>query len=379
MAAVRIPPEDVEFPVVVLGSAVLASLRVERLSSLDRSERFAAGHDRAEALDVLMDARAKDPEERRLDGVLIRFMRKDFSGPSYGLALALADKRARFPPPERVRVIATGQILPGGDGGVGSIEGFAQKAQTVLEACEAAAAPIVFAFPKENWREASDEVRAGLEAAQEAGKLRLRPAAHLDALDDLWDAPQGGARARSLRPSAALAAVAVGVLGALSLGGFAVWRQIEGPMRDCEAALTILDADATRNDASLIATAATKCKAAADARPEDGRLQFLAGQALALNSTGSGLADKYWRRAAEKGDKDGLATWGRHLWLSDQDNRATVALALDYLSRAADKGSPAALEDMAEIYQDGRAVPPNLAMAEQLLARARAMRKEDSR
>ena len=54
-------------------------------------------------------------------------------------------------------------------------------------------------------------------------------------------------------------------------------------------------------------------------------------------------------------------------------------LALGFLQTAGDKGSPAALEDMAEIYRDGIGVPANVARAEAYLKQAEQLRKAQGR
>lgn len=369
----RATPENVEFPVVVLGAAILACLRVERMTMLDGDGRFAAGHDRPEALDVLVDARAHEPERDRLSGVFIRFLRKDFSGLSYGLALALADKRARLSAPTGQRLIATGEIVNGGEGRIAAIEGFDAKALQVLDACETSPAPVVFAFAGENWRQAAAPVREALEASAAEGRLTLRPADQLSDLADLWQgeaAPVTVARPQSRKP--ALAALAI-VIAALA--GAGAWWSHGRPLRACEAALTAIESAKPGDQAGRIADAVETCAASAKARPRDGRILFLTGQAHALNG-GEALADKYWSMSAQAGDPDGLATWGRQRWLSAPGDKATVDDALRYLTLAADRGSPTAMEDMAEIYADGRATGVDLGKAEALLARAKAIREK---
>ncbi|MDG2528920.1 hypothetical protein [Caulobacter endophyticus] len=372
----RATTETVEFPVVILGSAVLASLRVERMAMLDGDGRFAAGHDRAEALDVLIDARAPEPDRERLSGVFVRFLRKDFSGLSYGLALALADKRARHPLEAAPRLIATGEIINGGEGRIAAIDGFEAKARQVLEACEAAAEPLAFAFPSANWTQADSETRQALKTAAATGRLSLRPADHLSELSDLWASADESPAARSrpwLWPSAAALAASLLVCA----GGATLWWRHGQPLRACEGAVIALDAAQGEARPAKVAAAVEACAAAARARPDDGRILFLTGQVHHENR-GYALADKYWKASADLGDPDGQATWGQRLWLSAPDDKAVVGQALSYLQRAADQGSPAAMEIMADIYIDGRATGVDVRKAEAMLARVRAITGKDS-
>jgi hypothetical protein len=374
---------EADFPIVALGEATMGRVRVERMPDLDRLERFASGHGRPAALDALIDARAIEPGPRRLDGVLIRFFAKDFSGESYGLALALADKFARFPPGPEANVIATGALVPGEEGLVGTIDGFEAKARAVIAHARAANRPSLFAFPKENWTRASPAVREALEAASEAGGLILRPVERLADLADLWRAPVEPAvrRGRLLRfvvaPGVAAAAA---VLAAVGIAGW--WT---APLEACRGAVAALTSATARDDPRLMSRAVSVCEAGARARPGNGRLLFLTGQVHALNGSRS-LADKYWRRSALAGDREGLATWGRELWLSAPGDATAMASAEAFLTQASQMGSPTAMEDLAEIFMDDAAVHADqavartdVARAEALLAKARAIRRDDGR
>jgi hypothetical protein len=351
---------------------------VERLAALDRQERFALGHQRDEVLDILIDARSGEAPERRLDGVLVRFLRRDFSGSSFGAALALADKRARYPKSGEAaaadRLIATGQLLCGGRGAIGAIEGFEAKARAVLASVDPAAAPPVFVFPAANWQGAAEGIRAALETARAEGRIHLRPAERIDELADLWGGAEDPARPNpgpGRRRGLAFAAAGVAGLGAAA--ALALYLERGAPVRECESALELVDGAAERSPPDRVAAAVQACAEAARRRPDSGRALFLAGQAHALNGSDR-LAASYWRRSAEAGDADGLAAWGRRLWLSAPDDPGSVRQALATLDKAADLGSAAAVEDMAEIYREGRAIPPDLGRAETLLSRAQAIR-----
>jgi hypothetical protein len=367
----------VGFPIVILGEAVLTDVRVERMPSLDREARFAAGLQRPETMDILADARAIEPDERRLDGVMVRFLRRDFSGASFGLALALADKRARHSAPSP-RVIATGCLPCGGGGTIAAVDGFDAKVRRVLAGLEADSADApVFAYPAANADDAGEATLNALDQAAQAGRIVLRPARALSDLEDLWrETGEAMPPQRNARRLLWMSAGGVGALLLLLAAAGQVWHMAhEAPLRRCEIALGALDPPEARQDRRRIAAAVDQCAAAARALPQSGRVLFLAGQAHALNG-GDRLASAYWRRAALAGDRDGLAAHGRDVWLSGPGDPDSIKAALSFLEKAGAKGSAAALEDMAEIYRDGIGVPADRARAEQLLARARQIRGE---
>ncbi|KTE36532.1 MULTISPECIES: sel1 repeat family protein [unclassified Sphingopyxis] len=366
---------EIRFPVVILGEAILTAVRAEPMPTLDGQERFAVGHQHPDALDMLADARAGEPDARRLDGVMIRFLRRDFSGRSFGLALALADKGARHAPPA-APVIATGSIAPGGRGTIEPIDAFEAKVRHILRALEQAppATPPVFAFAKRNLDAADEATRAALTAAAQAGRIVLRPAERIDDLADLWTAAAD--RAPQKWSARRMALAAAGALLLVVAAGYG-WSMLRAaPLRDCEAALRALDAPGAADEPAGIAAAVERCGAAARARPDSGRILFLTGQAHALNG-GARLASAYWRRAALAGDPDGLAAHGRDLWLSGPGDPASMKIALGFLERAGEKGSVAAVEDMAQIHREGIGVAADPRRADDLLRRAADMRGDE--
>jgi hypothetical protein len=124
---------------------------------------------------------ARDGEDLatvRID-VVIGFSDPEFEGRSYGLGLALADKRARFGgvgPFERI--IATGVLSK--QGLISRVEGFPQKLALVLAVLDRQS---LFIFPKENL----DGDPALLERTV-VGKGRIRAVSHFSELHDLWQA-----------------------------------------------------------------------------------------------------------------------------------------------------------------------------------------------
>ncbi|MEG3123843.1 hypothetical protein [Sphingomonas sp. GB1N7] len=372
---------EVEFPIVILGEAVMTAVRVERMAALDRQERFAVGHQRADAIDVLTDARADESDDRRLDGAMVRFLRRDFSGGSYALALALADKRARYGAPGNARIIATGCLPCGGRGAIDPVDGFDAKVRRVVAGLDPSVetAPI-FAFASVNFCDLADPTRTALTEAQEAGRIAVRAVDRLEQLKDLWRSPDSNEAARpSSRRGWRSAAVLIVTLCAAAAIGALWWSNASrAPLRKCEAALVALEPTKARNDRARIAAAVGWCGEAAKAMPSSGHAMFLAGQAHMLDG-GARLASSYWRRAALLGDRNGLAAHGRDLWLAGPETPEAMREALHYLGAAGAKGSAAANEDMAEIYRDGVGVPVDLDRAQTLMKHAEQLRQGEDR
>lgn len=110
--------------------------------------------------------------------VVVHFDSQDFSEDSFGLALAVADKRARYGCDDQQAIVATGVI--GVRGAVTGVESFADK---VALAVDTLVPGDLFLFPSENRGDAPE----GL-AALGAKGVAWRAAAFLDELSDLWGA-----------------------------------------------------------------------------------------------------------------------------------------------------------------------------------------------
>lgn len=109
--------------------------------------------------------------------VVIGFSDPDFDGCSYGLALALADKRARFGEQGQFdRIIATGVL--GKQGAVSRVEAFPQKLALVLATLDRQS---LFVFPQENL-----DADPGLLERAVVSKGMIRAVRHLNELQDLW-------------------------------------------------------------------------------------------------------------------------------------------------------------------------------------------------
>lgn len=353
------------FPVVGRQGVVLESVHVERLETLDLNERFAVAPGLGDVIEILMDARAGDPAARRLDGISVVASGRGFGGKSYGLALAIADQRARAPGAPSGSVIATGRIVERGRGAVGEVEGFAAKAEAAILFATDRGEPVDFAFPDANWSAADAGVRERLLEAQRVGRLRLHRCADVRDAASLWRSAQPRRWRGPIAAAAAVALIAGGSAAALSS-----WRN--GPARACEAR----NAAAGRMPADeSIAEAVRACRQASERAPGDGRLHRLYAETLALNGSPA-LAGSEWRKAAEAGDPDGLAAYGRFLWQSNPGDPGTVAAALRWLKLGAAGGSAQAARDVAYVLLDGTASPADPAEAQRWMMKARRLEPE---
>lgn len=352
---------SVEFPIVGPRGVELRAVHVERLRALDRNERFAIAPGFPDLIDILMDARAAENGAGRLDGVTVVFDGKGFAGKSYGLALAIADRRVRAVGATDGRLIATGIVVERGRGSIGGVEGFAAKAEAVIAAAACATEPVAFAFPAANWDAADAALREALDAAARDGRLALHRCATLADARALW-------QPRNPRRRAMMLAAGVGALLLVLLGATLTWRyQAGAAWRACRADIaTLPDQDPPP---AALATALHECARAADAAPDNGHAHFLLGQLRALDHS-EALAQASWRRAAELGDRDGMAAHGRALWQASPNDPRQRAMARRWLDRAVRAGSAAAAEDIGYMLIDaGQA-----ASAQAWLGKARAMR-----
>lgn len=353
--------QTIIFPVVGPRGVEFRSVHVERLAALDRNERFAVAPGFPDVIDILMDARAGGDSAGRLDGVTVVFDGKGFSGKSYGLALAIADRRVRAAGAPGGRLVATGIVVERGRGAIGGVDSFAAKAEAVMAEATGAATPIDFAFPKANWDVADTALRERLEAAAGDGRIRLHRCATLGDARALW-------RVRNPRRRLIMLATGVAVALLVAIAGASTWRyQANAAWRACRADIaTLPDRDPAP---AALANALGDCTQATAAAPGNAHAWFLLGQLRALDHSNA-FARAAWHRSAELGDRDGMAAYGRALWQADPANPRQTALARRWLEGAVRGGSAAAAEDIGYMLLDaGKA---NSAQA--WLGRARAMR-----
>ena len=188
--------------------------------------RFMVSHPRfnTEVEQILADSRFNETAGHSEDCVRVRFAPSDFGGGSYGLALAIADKMARFGATGQL-VYATGRIAADGHGAVGAIDHFEAKLM-LIENCLRSGD--VFAFPQQNLDQLSAEARRSLALLGARSGVHYRPVSHIDELNDIFTLPEPDATPRHPRPrrrrDAWLAATGVAATLAAGAGIYGWWQ-----------------------------------------------------------------------------------------------------------------------------------------------------------
>lgn len=183
-----------------------------------------------DAVDILLDARAHEGPATLELGVRVRPERRGFQGDSFGLALAVADKFARFGRAETGQeIIATGALEPSGCGRLSAVSGFDGKTQGVLDYIAAhKLRNAIYLFAAGNLPDLKEETRVLLEAMCEETGLECLPMYHLSDAAHLWSAAPPApvvrkARARNAwRPTAPFKVLAALLVMAFVLGA-GVW------------------------------------------------------------------------------------------------------------------------------------------------------------
>jgi hypothetical protein len=139
---------------------------------------------------IIQNARWGETDAERSTRVVRgRFDPNDFGGPSFGLATAIADRSARYGYSEQYAstyIIATGEIVKGGQGEVGPIDFFDAKVQLLERESPAGA---LFVFPAANLTNASAETVEALKRSASRGSFTWRAISHLREIEDLYPAP----------------------------------------------------------------------------------------------------------------------------------------------------------------------------------------------
>lgn len=179
---------DILFPIVGCNGAHIATVRCDCLNAKDypAGRALVLARDEREIERILADARSNEPTGAEIaTPIWVRFMPQQFTGKSYGLALALADKRARYRPASQdknVRLFATGLIIEDGFGRIGKVSSFEKKLRAIADAAEPGDIVIL---AKGNVDDASPGERAFLDQLSEKG-ANCRVADRLDELADLY-------------------------------------------------------------------------------------------------------------------------------------------------------------------------------------------------
>ncbi|NJN48330.1 MAG: hypothetical protein HC808_19715 [Candidatus Competibacteraceae bacterium] len=137
---------EIEFPI----AGALPYLNRVQVIAYPSSRQHAIScsyRDRLASIKEILGHSRSDEDPTTLDiDVVVRFSDPRFDGQSYGLALALADKLARFGNPTPYhRIVATGVLTH--ERVICRVEGFAEKLKAIAEHCNSEA---LFIFPKEN-------------------------------------------------------------------------------------------------------------------------------------------------------------------------------------------------------------------------------------
>ncbi|MDG4594472.1 MAG: hypothetical protein P9F75_02050 [Candidatus Contendobacter sp.] len=167
----------IEFPAAGVGGDLLRVTVKAYLTSHHDVKSCSYSNRLAEIKEILGHARAGEDLATIRTDVVIGFSDPDFAGHSHGLALALADKRARFGargPFERI--IATGVLSK--PGLVSQVDAFPQKLALVSATLDQES---LFVFPRENL-----DANPGLLERMVVGQGMLRAVAQFDKLRDLW-------------------------------------------------------------------------------------------------------------------------------------------------------------------------------------------------
>lgn len=182
------------FPIVGEGGGDFGYFKATRLPETDpRATFYAPGlaQNKREAFQQIIDATRADEKDDVVSAATTR-IRMDpgqFSGLSFGLAAAIADRTARYGRAaafEKATVIATGVVLAQRHGEVGAIDLFSEKVALIdNSAATKELADILFVFPKANFASADDASRATLARWSAGARIRWRAVSHLDDLDDL--------------------------------------------------------------------------------------------------------------------------------------------------------------------------------------------------
>lgn len=146
--------------------------------------KVVTGIDEEIARRVIGASRFKESDSRAGMGVMALFSNPLFSGESYGLALAIADKLARFDMNQQwVEVYATGTVPADGCGIVSKIDGFAEKLDLLIEQAKPGS---LFIYPKNNLPSSSDTIQEKLYLLQNKGVKCISIATIDDLAGKLW-------------------------------------------------------------------------------------------------------------------------------------------------------------------------------------------------
>lgn len=140
-----------------LANGQLVTINCFSSAELKSTIKAVTGIDEEIARRVIGASRYGESDGRAGIGVMALFSNPLFSGESYGLALAVADKLARFTAVrEWTEIYATGSVPADGCGRVGAVGGFAEKLDLLMEKAKPGS---LFLYPKNNLFPFSDQIQ----------------------------------------------------------------------------------------------------------------------------------------------------------------------------------------------------------------------------
>jgi TPR repeat protein len=330
----------VAFPVVG-GSVKIIQVSVEPFARELGSDKFAVCPGHPDMNDLLLDWRSSEgTTKERGERVQITFGEGAYVGKSYGLAVAIADKRARYPSAPQTPVIATGRVVPRGAGKIGEVNDFVEKARAIVQNGAFGEGSFTFAFPADNWRALDPLLRESLELDAKASGISLIPCETIDDAADLWR-PAGAGRGRPL------AFIGAGLCAFFCVClGVAWYYGIDADKRACMRNYAQLST--TTQPPAILKGTIRSCEAAAARNSADGNVQTMLGNLRAVDHNFA-FAGRAWEKAAELGDIDGMTAYGEYLSRSPNGEQT---VALRWLRRAAAKGSNVAADDIGYIFDE---------------------------
>jgi len=153
-------------------------------SEMKGAIKVVAGVDDEAARRIIGAARHEEKDERAANGVIALFSNPLFGGGSFGLALAVADKMARFGAiQEQRQIVATGRIPADGCGSIEAIGDFEAKLGLIEQNAPDAS---LFVFPGKNIDNLSKDIRQKLDVLEVRG-IQWRAINHIEELEGvLW-------------------------------------------------------------------------------------------------------------------------------------------------------------------------------------------------
>lgn len=142
---------------------------------------------------IIRETRGSEPNNAMLDAKTRVRLDSGFIGNSFGLAVAIADRSARYGFSKKVvnkRIVATGALLEKHQGEVEAIDHFLDKIAVVQHFRSIIPKGSLFIFPLKNLATDDTRVAGALKQLEESG-IEYRAVAHINELNDLFPGLSG--------------------------------------------------------------------------------------------------------------------------------------------------------------------------------------------